>query len=102
MRSNKAASLLILLVMTGGAAAQIVAPAEIKDSDLRQLQQQYLKDLTQAGSDLQQCHFNFPFYFSRKLDMDEQQQRRSDQHSVRFERYNNQLVLAVKIGRAHV
>jgi hypothetical protein len=95
MRSNKGPLLLLLMIVACSAGAQVVAPVEIKDSGLRQLQEQNMKELTQAGTDLQQCHFNYPFYFSRKLDLDEQQQRRSDQHSVRFERYNNQLVLAV-------
>jgi len=37
----------------------------------------------------------YPFYFSRKLDIDEQQQKNSDQRSIRFDQYNGKTVLAV-------
>ena len=39
--------------------------------------------------------FDYPFYCSRKLDIDEKQQKRSDQHSIRFEHFDGVTVLAV-------
>jgi hypothetical protein len=38
--------------------------------------------------------FDYPFYCSRKLDIDEKQQKRSDQHSIRFEHFDGVTVLA--------
>ncbi len=39
--------------------------------------------------------FAYPFYCSRKLDIDEKKQQRSDQHSIRFERFDGATVLAI-------
>jgi hypothetical protein len=74
-----------LLVWASIAAAQVVAPAEIKDPSMRQLQKRHLKQLEAAGSELTHHHFPFPFYFSRKLDLEEPLQKQLDQHSIRFD-----------------
>lgn len=39
--------------------------------------------------------FSYPFYLSRKLDIDEQQQKAADQHSIRFDHFNGKTVLAI-------
>jgi len=75
--------------------AQAVSPAEIKDPELRSLQQQYMDDLQAVGRDILADQFAYPFYLSRKLDLDEAQQKRADQRSIRFDRYNGQTVLAI-------
>ncbi len=77
------------------AIAQVVSPVEIQDSEIRALQQRSMNDLNVIGQNIAAHHFNFPFYFSRKLDIDERAQKRSDQHSIRFERYNGATVLAI-------
>jgi hypothetical protein len=86
---------LILIVVAGTARAQVLTPAEIKDPDLRLLQQQYMDDLKLVGQDILALPFEYRFYLSRKLDLDEPQQRLADQRSIRFDRYNGQTVLAV-------
>src|SRR6266481_8409519 len=86
---------LILIVIAGTALAQVLTPAEIKDPDLRSLQQQYMNDLKLVGQDILAFPFEYRFYLSRKLDLDESQQRLADQRSIRFDRYNGQTVLAV-------
>jgi hypothetical protein len=48
-----------------------------------------------VGHNIANSHLSFPFYFSRKLDIDEKQQKRVDQHSIRFEHYNGAVVIAI-------
>ena len=77
------------------AFAQVIAPTAIKDPELRELQEQYLDDLTSLGKDILILPREYPFYLSRKLDLDEAQQKQSDQHSIRFDRYKGRTVLEV-------
>ena len=75
--------------------AQVVSPAEIKDPALRSLQLQYIDDLRLTGQDILAIHFDYPFYLSRKLDLDQAQQLHADQRSVRFDNYNGRTVIAI-------
>jgi hypothetical protein len=77
------------------ASSQVLTPAEIKDPDMRSLQQQYINDLKVVGQDIQALPLEYRFYLSRKLDLDESQQQHADQRSIRFDRYNGQTVVAV-------
>jgi hypothetical protein len=86
---------LMLVVAASAASAQVLTPAEIKDPDLRALQQQYMNDLKLVGQDILALPLEYHFYLSRKLDLDESQQQQADQRSIRFDRYNGQTVLAV-------
>ena len=95
MRKNRVASLALVLLAVSACRAQIVPPPEIKDPELRSLQQQYMDDLKLVAQDILANHFDYPFYLSRKLDLDESQQQRADQRSIRFDRYNGQTVLAI-------
>jgi hypothetical protein len=88
--------LVSLVLATSAASAQVLTPAEIKDPDLRSLQQQYMSDLKLVGEDILALPpLEYRFYLSRKLDIDESQQQHADQRSIRFDRYNGQTVLAV-------
>ena len=94
MHKNEIACLaLVLLAST--CLAQVVTPVEIKDPELRALQQQYMDDLKRVGEDILANEFAYPFYLSRKLDLDEAQQKASDQRSIRFDHYGGYTVLAV-------
>jgi hypothetical protein len=95
MRRSRLSSLILIVVATGAASAQVLTPAEIKDPDLRSLQQQYMNDLKLVGQDILALPLEYRFYLSRKLDLDESHQQHSDQRSIRFDRYNGQTVLAV-------
>ena len=75
--------------------AQVVAPVEIKNPELRSLQFKYIDDLKAIGSEINNTSFPYPFYLSRKLDLDEQQQKSADQRSIRFDEYSGNTVLAV-------
>jgi hypothetical protein len=89
---------LLAVMMTAGAAgtsAQVVAPAEIRDLNLRELQQKHLPDLEGIGAGITRHQFPYRFYLSRKLDLSEEQQRGADQRSIRFDTFHNQTVLEV-------
>src|SRR5271157_3926735 len=87
---------LVLLPFVGSASlAQVVSPVEIKDPALRALQQQYMDDLGRAGEDILSIHFDYPFYLSRKLDLDQPHQQLADQSSIRFDTYQGKTVLAI-------
>lgn len=100
MPKNKAGRLgpilliLLFLVVPAG-RAQVVSPAEIKDPALRALQQQYLEDLGRTGEDILSTQFDYPFYLSRKLDLDQARQQVADQHSIRFDTYQGKTVVAI-------
>ncbi len=88
-------ALAFFLVAICTASAQVLTPAEIRDPNLRSLQQQYINDLKVVGQDIQALQFKYRFYLSRKLDLDETQQQHDDQRSIRFDRYDGQTVVAV-------
>ena len=96
-RSRKRTSLLLAFGFLAAvlASAQVVAPVEIKDPALRALQFKYMDDLKAIGAEINNSSFPYPFYLSRKLDLDEQRQKSADQRSIRFDQYNGRTVLAI-------
>jgi hypothetical protein len=76
-------------------AAQVLAPVEIKDPEMRSLQFKYMNELQEIGAAITNLSFPYPFYLSRKLDLDEQHQKTTEQRSIRFDQYNGRTVLAV-------
>jgi hypothetical protein len=93
--SNDKLLALILIAVGCRASAQVLTPVEIKDPDLRSLQQEYINDLKVVGRDIQALPLKYHFYLNRKLDLDESQQQTADQSSIRFDRYDGKTVLAV-------
>jgi hypothetical protein len=85
----------LYFLLPSATMAQVVSPAEIKDPALQALQQQYLDELGRAGEDIQSIQFDYPFYLSRKLDLDQRQQQVADQQSIRFDTYKGQTVVAI-------
>jgi hypothetical protein len=91
----------ILFVAIGFAAlasmapAQVLAPPEIQDLQMRELQQKHMTDLKAAAASISSHPFPYKIYFSRKLDVSEHDQRRMDQRSIRFEKFHNQTVLEI-------
>jgi hypothetical protein len=97
MRRNRAAllGLILFFFFTCSIPAQVVSPLEIKDPEMRALQQQNMDDLKLAGRDILAIKFDYPFYLSRKLDLDQLQQQHADQQSIRFDTYSGKSVIAV-------
>ncbi len=63
---------------------------------MRSLQQQYMDDLQQVGEEILADHFDYPFYLSRKLDLDEVAAETTPT-SIPYAstRYNDQTVVAI-------
>jgi hypothetical protein len=77
------------------AAAQVLAPEEIHDPQLRELQKKYfagLKSITDAAA---VQAFPYRFYFSRTLGLSEKDQQKSDRRAVQFDQYRQQTVLKI-------
>ncbi len=83
----------LVLLVALAARAQVLTVFEIKEPGARRLQQRYINELTAIGNELQQHQFPYSFYFSRALDIDEKQQQKLDQRSIRFDKFNGQTVL---------
>jgi hypothetical protein len=83
------------LLWTSCAIAQVLSPMEMNDPATRSLQQRHLRELQAISAELKDHRFPYPFYFSRKLDIDEAEQKQLDQRSIRFEFYNNQKALEI-------
>ena len=86
---------LLLAIASTAAWGQVVSVVEIKDPELRALQERYMDDLKQVGTDILNIPTEYPFYLSRRLDLDEQQQKAADQRSIRFDRYKGRMVLEI-------
>src|SRR5437868_7886926 len=95
MRRNSSSFVGLIFLISVFAAAQVVAPVEIKDPALRDLQMKNIEDLKVVGQEIVTSSFDFPFYLSRKLDIDEKQQQAGDQRSIRFDHFNGKTVLAI-------
>jgi hypothetical protein len=95
MQKNRARLLGLFLFIASASLAQVVSPVEIKDPASRALQLEYMDDLRLTGQDILATKFDYPFYLSRKLDLDQAQQTHADQHSIRFDSYNGKTVIAI-------
>lgn len=93
-KSSLCTWLLVCSLALATSSAQVVAPVEIKDPELRSLQFKYMDDLKAIGAEINNTSFPYSFYLSRKLDLDEQQQKSADQRSIRFDHYSGRTVLA--------
>jgi hypothetical protein len=73
----------------------VLSPEEIRDPDMRALQQRYWNELKQITAIASAHAFPYHFYFSRKLDLAEKDQKENDQRSVQFDRYQGKVVLKI-------
>jgi len=74
-------------------AGQALTPEEIKQPQLRALQEKYFQQLRSIGAEVQGHVFPYTFYFSRVLDLELPQQERADQRSLRFDIYGGMTVV---------
>jgi hypothetical protein len=72
---------------------QTLTPAEIKNPQMRALQEKYLQQLQAVGAEIQGHIYPYPFYVSRVLDLEMAQQERADQRSLRFDNYGGMTVV---------
>ena len=85
----------LMLLAATAAPAQILAPQEIRDPQLRALQEKYRNELKLIPQTIAAHEFPYRFYFSRRLDLAEKDQPRNDQRSVQFDRYQGKIVLKI-------
>ena len=81
--------------LAGSGFAQVLSPPEIQDPNMRALQEKHLTELKTVGAAISAHRFPYRLYFSRALDLNEQQQQRRDQRAIRFEKFCNQIVLQI-------
>lgn len=81
--------------LAGGGLAQVLSPPEIQDIDMRALQEKHLSELKTVGMAISSHRFPYRLYFSRALDLNEQQQQSRDQRAIRFDKFRNQTVLEI-------
>ncbi len=81
--------------LLAAAHAQVLAPEEIRDPQVRALQEKYRNELKLIPQILGAHEFPYKFYFSRRLDVAEKDQPRNDQRSVQFDRYKGKVVLKI-------
>jgi len=87
--------LLFSTVLAVSAHAQVLAPEEIRDPNMRELQKKYFPELKQITEAAAAHNFPYHFYFSRILDLSEREQLNNDQRSVQFDRYQDKTVLKI-------
>lgn len=83
----------LILSLTCFSAGQALTPAEIKQPQLRALQEKYFQQLQTIGAEVQGHIFPYEFYFSRVLDLELSQQEHADQRSLRFDNYGGMTVV---------
>ena len=87
--------LISILSLASLAAGQALTPAEIKEPQMRALQEKYFQQLQTIGAEVQGHIFPYAFYFSRVLDLELSQQERADQRSLRFDNYGGMTVVEI-------
>lgn len=85
----------LLLGLFGAHAFAQPLTSEGEDPGARRLQAKYHEQLRAMGAAIDNHHFPYRFALSRTLDIAEKDQDKVDQQSIRFERYDGQLVLAI-------
>ena len=83
----------LILSLTRLSAGQALTPAEIKQPQMRALQEKYFQQLQTVGAEVQGHIFPYSFYFSRVLDLELSQQEHADQRSLRFDNYSGMTVV---------
>src|SRR5450631_446041 len=69
MFKNTSRCLALIFFSAGISRAQVVSPNEINDPALRSLQVQFSYELNKVGSEILATKFAYPFYLSRRLDL---------------------------------
>jgi hypothetical protein len=86
---------LCLALIAPAVRAQVLPPTEIQDPQLRALQEKNMDDLKQLGAAVLAMPTDYPFFLSRRLDLDRDKQKWADQRAIQFDRYKDQVVLKI-------
>ena len=88
-------TVVVLVAAARIGSAQVVSPPEIRDPEMRELQQKHMADLKAAAQGISSHSFPYRLYFGRTLDLDETEQPRRDQRSVRFDKFRGLTVVEI-------
>ena len=88
-------TLLLITVAATQAPGQALTPAEVKEPQMRALQEKYFQQLQAIGAEVQGHVYPYPFYCSRVLDLELAQQQHADQRSIRFDNYGGLTVVEI-------
>ena len=86
----------VICGIAGVGRAQVVPPAQIKDSQLRALQSKHLSALTAAATEIASYQYPTKFYLTRDLDLRGSDLKSADQRSIEFTTVEKQIVLMVR------
>ena len=92
---NNCLLFVLLLGSLATACAQVLAPGEIEDQVARHLQQSHMSQLNSVAAAIEEHKFAYAFYLSRVLDVEQKQMAHTDQRSIRFDRFNDQMLLMI-------
>jgi len=95
MRRSSALAGLAVVVLSAFAAGQVTSPMDINDQGPRALQSKYMTQLQKLATSVRLQKYPYAFYFSRKLDIDEEQQKTLAQSGICFKRLDDKMVLAI-------
>ncbi len=89
------AGLLMATILCPLRAYAQVSPAEIKNPDLKSLEEKYFPELKALNQSIARMKFPFPFYLSRFVGLDPAQQAEADTRGLEFVRFQNRSLLKV-------
>ena len=75
--------------------AQILPAGEIKDPQISAIQERNMDELKAFGAEVVKLPTDYPFFLSRKLDLDLEKQKWADQRAIQFDRYKDKVVLKI-------
>src|SRR5438270_2168058 len=84
-----------LICVVPAAWAQVLPAAEIKDPQISAIQGRNMDELKALGAEVLKLPTDYPFFLSRKLDLDLEKQKWADQRAIQFDRYKDKVVLKV-------
>ncbi len=89
--------LAIALAMSFSAprASAQVSPSEILNPDLKALEETYFQKLKTLNQSIAKTKFPFPFYLSRSVGLDPNQQPEADSRGLEFVRFQDRVILKV-------
>lgn len=86
---------LCLSLVVPAVRAQVLPANEIKDPEMSALEERNMDELKALGAEVLKLPTDYPFYLSRKLDLEESKQRWADQRAIQFDRYKDTVVLKI-------
>src|SRR5215470_13754720 len=85
----------IAMLFCAEAAQAQVSPAEILNPDLKALEDSYLPQLKTLNQSIAKTKFPFPFYLSRYVGLDPDEQPEADSRGLEFVRFQDRVILKV-------